>query len=123
MIPGANLLAMALSIMEPAAVLFYPFISRNVNAIGLEVSTYGEPVTLEGSVQAMPRSEYEQLGLDLAREYITFYAQANMQNSGRDRENDYLAWDGFRWDIVNVTAWHGIDGWSSVLAVKVGPLP
>ena len=123
MTPGSNLLALALSIMEPATVLFYPFLARSVNAIGLEVSTYGEPVTLEGSVQALPRSEFDKLGLDLAREYIVFYASLDMQNSGRDRENDYLAWAGARWDIVNVTAWHGIDGWSEVLAVKIGPLP
>lgn len=123
MIPGANQLAMALSILQPTSVQFYPFVSRSVNAIGLEVSTYGEPVTLEGSVQALPRTEYERLGLDLAREYVTFFAQANMQNSGRDRENDYLAWSGAKWDIVNVTAWYGIDGWSEVLAVKIEPLP
>lgn len=122
MIPGADLLAMALSIMEPATVLLYPFVSRNVNAVGYEVGTHGEPITLEGSVQAVPLAEFEKLGLDLSREYITFYASAVMQNSGRDRENDYLVWAGFRWDIVNVTAWHGIDGWSSVLAVKVKPV-
>lgn len=123
MIPGADILAMALSIMQPTSVQYFPFLSRNVNAIGLEVSTYGAPVTLEGSLQALPRTEYEQLGLDLAREYIVFYAQADMQNSGRDRENDYLVWNGAKWDIVNVTAWHGIDGWSEVLAVKIGPTP
>ena len=123
MIPGIDLLAMALSIMQPTSVEYYAFASRTVNAVGYEVGVYAEPVTLEGSMQAMPRSEYEQLGLDLAREYVTFYAQEDMQNSGRDRENDYLVWQGYRWDIVNVTAWHGIDGWSSVLAVKIGPAP
>jgi hypothetical protein len=122
MIPGADLLAMALSVLQPASVQFYPFVSRSVNDIGMEVSTYGEPVTLEGSVQALPRTEYERLGLDLAREYVTFFAQADMRSSGRDRENDYLAWSGAKWGIVNVTAWYEVDGWSEVLAVKIGPL-
>ena len=120
MIPGINLLSLALSVMQPMTVSYYEFVSRTVNEIGYEVATYAEPIEIKGSLQALPRSEYEQLGLDLAREYVTFYASLDMQNSGRDRENDYLVWQGYRWDIVNVTAWHGIDGWSSVLAVKIG---
>lgn len=118
MIPGGDILAMALSVIESTAVQYYAFDSRQLNDIGLEVSTYAAPETIEGSVQAMPLSEYNNLGLDLSREYITFYAEKDMHNSGRDRENDYFTWDGYRWDIVNVTAWYGIDGWSQVVAVK-----
>lgn len=122
MIPGADLLAMALSVIEPTAVQYYAFASRTPNAVGVQVATYAEPVTVKGSVQAVPLAEFEKFGLDLAREYVTMFAQFDMQNAGRDRANDYFVWRGQRWDIVQVTAWHAIDGWSEVLAIKAGPV-
>lgn len=121
-VPGSDILALALSVLGTDSVQYYSFVSRAVNAIGYEEATYAEPVAVEGSVQALPRSEFEKLGLDLAKEYVYFFASLDMQNAGRDRANDYLGWDGSRWDIVNVTSWYAVDGWAQVLAVRIGPL-
>lgn len=118
MIPGSNILALALSVIQPTSIEYYSFVSRQLNSIGLEESTFSAPEVIKGSVQAMPLAEYNNLGLDLSREYVTLFAQKDMHNSGRDRENDYFMWDGYRWDVVNVTAWKAIDGWSQVIAVK-----
>lgn len=120
MIPGDNLLAMALSIMGTQDVQYYAFASRSVNTIGYEVNTYDEPVTITGSLQALPLNEYEKFGFDMAREYVTFFANLQMKESGRDRSSDYFTANGFRYSIVLVTDWSAIDGWSEVKAIKDG---
>lgn len=122
MIPGSNLLNLALGAITPMTVQYFAYSGRNINAVGLAVATHSAPVDIRGSVQAVPLANYERMGLDLNKEYIMFYASLGMESAGRDRSTDYLGWAGSRWDIDNVTAWHNIDGWSAVLAVKVGPL-
>lgn len=122
MIPGSNLLNQALTVIASQTVQYFAALSRQTNNIGLVTAVHSAPIDIKGSVQAVPLVNYERLGLDMNREYIMFYASLDMRDAQRDRTTDYLGWNGSRWDIINVTAWHGIDGWSSVLAVNVGAL-
>ncbi len=75
MIPGANILTTALSIIAKQSFSYYQFQSRTPNAIGQDVATYAEPITLTGSVQPVPRTLYQDYGLDFQRNYINVYAK------------------------------------------------
>ncbi|WP_197335302.1 phage collar protein [Ralstonia solanacearum] len=64
MIPGSNLLGLALSVIGKQRVEYFRYIGRKTNDIGDDVSVYADPVPMFGSVQAVDRNMYQYLGLD-----------------------------------------------------------
>lgn len=119
MIPGSNIFSMAASIISMQQVLYYRFLSRVTNSIGLDESDYDSPVIVSGSLQPIPRSRYEQLGLDFNRNYMTFYASKNIQDLGRDVSGDKLIYNGKVFDCLSSNDWFGIDGWLAITIIEV----
>jgi hypothetical protein len=68
MIPGDNILDMALSVIQPQT-LQYIQIDRVKNNAGLWVDIPADPVTITGSFQPVPRNLYQQYGLNFNQEY------------------------------------------------------
>jgi hypothetical protein len=122
MIPGANLLRMALTAIAPQTVEYYAYTSRTLNAVGMYVTTFAEPVDVQGSFQPVPRALYQQLGLDFTKNYAMFYATQQLGDVTRDRTGDQLAFNGKRWQIEAANDWHAVDGWNGVLCIEV-PAP
>jgi hypothetical protein len=122
MIPGANLLSMALTIIQPATVQYYAFISRALNAAGVYITTFDAPVPIQGSLQPIPRSLYADMGLDFNRNYAMLYADTPVGDVTRNRTGDQIGFDGRRWQVESANDWQAVDGWSGVLCVEV-PAP
>lgn len=122
MIPGANVLNMALSVIAKQTVIYYQYISRTLNNVGIEVGNYDTGVPLAGSFQPVPRNLYNQFGLDLQRDYFTFYVSANLLDLGRDVSGDQIEFNGIRYQCESDNDWFAIDGWKGVLCVRV-PVP
>ena len=118
MIAG-NLLNRALKRVGSQTVQYMRFSGRTTNEIGLDVSTYAEPVNITGSVQAVPRSTYEQLGLDFQKRYIMIYTSAPVVDLQRDVSGDKISVGGKSYQVVSATDWLMMDGWQSVLCVEV----
>lgn len=90
MIPGSNLLEIALQVIAPQAFRYYAFIERVTNSIGLDIASYAEPMSLNGSVQPVPRSMMDILGLDMQKNYINVFVSRDVIDIGRDVSGDYL---------------------------------
>lgn len=118
MIAG-NLLKRALHLTGSQAVTYRRFSGRTTNEIGLDVSSYADPVEIKGSVQAVPRSTYEQLGLDFQKRYVTLYTVAEVLDLQRDISGDMIEFGGKTYQLVSSTDWQPMDGWQSVLCVEV----
>lgn len=121
MIPGSNILNMALRVIAAQPVDYFRFASRSLTIDGLDVTNYDEPVILRGSIQAIPRSMYAYLGLDFQKNYINFFVSTAILDVERDISGDQLGWSGRQWQCISVTPWYGIDGWVQVLSIDVGP--
>lgn len=122
MIPGSNVLSLALRAIGPQTVTLYRFASRSIAATGREVSVYAPPVTVrDGSVQPVPRMRYAAMGLDLTRSYVTWFTSAAVRGVERDRAPDVFVFGGRRYDVTSVTAWNLQDGWNEITGVDVGP--
>lgn len=121
MTPGSNLLLEALDLIESQPVIYFRFISRALNDAGFYVTTYapGEPVFV-GSVQAVPRTRYEVLGLEMEKEYVTWFVPQDVTGLERDSAGDAIEWNGGRYDLATPTKWTGQDGWMSIICVKQG---
>lgn len=119
MIPGSNILNMAMRIVGKQSFDYYAFLSRTPNSVGQDIATYASPVTLQGSVQAVPRTLYQQYGLDFQRNYINIYASQTIIDVSRDVSGDQILFNGNTYQCVSVTPWNAIDGWNAVLCVQL----
>lgn len=118
MIAG-NLLNRALRLVKAQPVQYRRFVGRTTNEIGLDVSEYADPVQIMGSVQAVPRSTYETLGLDFQKQYVTLYTVTEVLDLRRDISGDMIDFGGRAYQLVSSTDWQAMDGWQSVLCVEV----
>ena len=116
-----NLLAQALPVIGNTKVNYFKFKERTLNAGGFDVPTYYPMVTIsEGSVQAVSRSKYEALGLDLEKYYITWYVpNLDAIDLMRDVSGDMIETGGKRFQLVGGTDWLQVNGWKNMLAVYV----
>jgi hypothetical protein len=122
MIPGSNLLAQALTMIASQAVTYYADAGRATSATGRDVTAFAPGVTINlGSVQAVPRTRYEAMGLDYSKSYVTWFVPRSVLGVARDRSGDQFEWNGRRYDVESVTPWFAQDGWDEILGIDIGP--
>ena len=120
-IPGQNLLNMALTIIAKQTLSYYQFVSRGLNAVGQDITVYASPINLVGSWQPVPRNLYEVYGLDLQKDYFTFYSSNNILDIQRDISGDQVVFMGKRYQVESSNDWYQLDGWKGMLCVDLGP--
>ena len=118
-IPGANLLSIASRVIRFETVGHRAFVSRDVNGAGDFVSVFATSVDIQASMQPVNKKLYQELGLNLAKNYITCYTSANMNPTGRDREGDLLTFAGKTWQCESDQNWSAVDGFKKMLCVEV----
>lgn len=122
MIPGSNLLKMALKVIGSQTVQYIQYLGRVENSAGFLVSTYAEPVPLTGSFQPVPRQYFAQMGLDYNKSYAMLYdPNGTIKDLDRDRSGDYIEFADARYEAMSSTDWTPIDGWNGTLFVKLLP--
>lgn len=119
LIPGGNLLGLAMSVIAPQQLLYRPFIERTTNTAGIYVSRFASPAKLRGSIQPVPRQRYEQMGLDLQKNYATIFVEKNAIDIARDVTGDEFWYSGRLYQAESRTTWFAQDGWESLLCVEV----
>lgn len=118
-VPGSNLLEEAFEAIETTAVQVYKQSERYKNNVGQYITDFAEPVTFEGSVQAVDRRAYLQLGLDFAKTYKTIYICADSHTLARNTAGDQIGVGTNRYEVVSDLDWFEIDGWVGLLCVRL----
>lgn len=119
-VPGCNLLNMALRVIQRQSITYYQFSGRTLNAVGQDVTTYAAPVTIVGSWQPIPRNLNEQWGLDLQKDYFTFFSSNNILDVTRDVSGDQLVFMTKRYQVESDTDWYQLDGWKGIICCDIG---
>lgn len=121
MVPGSNLLNMALGVIQPTLnVTYQEYQGKVTNEFGTNVVQYGPEVPLTGvSVQPMTKAQVKQTGLELNRSYVQIWTTTNVQGGYRGRENDLINWAGHKWQVMPDSDWLIQDGWTRIIAVKL----
>jgi len=124
-IPGSNLLALALTVIASTPVQYFQFQSTATGPTGLETATYAAPVTIpKGSVQPVDRSRYSAYGLDWEKSYVAWFVPklaASSITRNPDNSGDVIECNGRRYQLMSGTNWYNIDGWMSLLGIDIGP--
>lgn len=119
LVPGSNLLALAMGPIARQTLQHRAFVSRSTNAAGDFVSVFADPVSITGSFQAIDKALYQQLGLNLSKNYSRLYTQADVRPLERDREGDVVIFAGKLWQCEDAQDWRSVDGWRRLLCVEV----
>lgn len=119
MIPGSNLLNMALGLISAQAVEWRRFLGTTTNAAGIKAATWAPPTAIFGSFQPIDSKLFQQYGLDLSKDYATFYSSQTFTDPERNKTGDRIIYDGQVWQVESKCPWMPQDGWTRVLLVKV----
>ncbi len=118
MIPGINILAIAQTVQSKLPFIHRQYTGRTTNALGFDVATY-TPIDRTGSIQAVDRKLYTQMGLDFKKSYIAIWVTADLADLGRGRAGDQVVFGGQLYEIMDQVDWFPIDGWDQVVCVRV----
>lgn len=121
-VPGSNLLNMAFGLIGQQAVAWRAFAGMTTNAAGVKVPTWGDPVTIGGSLQPIPKSLIQQLGLDWTKNYVNFYGSFPIGDVVRDKTGDLLSYAGKTYQVLSNNDWFAQDGWKGTMCVEIPPI-
>lgn len=121
-IPGANLLALALGVIARQPVYLLRFAQNVRQATGVDLAQYEAPEVATGSVQPVSKSNYERLGLDWSKDYVSLFTSIDVRTLGRDGAGDVFIYQDRYYHAQDRTNWIGQDGWNEVLGVNIPDL-
>lgn len=116
MIPGINLLNVAMSMLGSQTVEYSRFLGNTTLPNGIKAPSYGEYETVEDcSVQPIPKSNYREKGLNFSREYVTWWVARDVLGLDRDFSGDKIQWNGKTWIVDSDVSWFEQDGWCELV--------
>jgi hypothetical protein len=135
LVPGSNILNMALGVIGSQTVNWFQYASQVIGATGLNTVTYNAAQTITiGSVQPVPRNRYDEWGLDRTKKYVTWFVpntnvssiNRNPDDSGDvieypvNKDGSLISGQSRRYQLVGDTPW-APDGWTYVIGQDIGP--
>lgn len=120
LVPGGNLLGVALGAIRAQLVGYHAWQSRAPDAKGIMQNVYAPRAEIAGSIQPVSRDRVQLLGLDTSKSYATIYAPGTQEPVSRDRGADRFDYAGRMYAAEGKTDWTAQDGWNGVLLVDVG---
>lgn len=116
----SNLFLRALRLIPQVQVEYLTATGRVQNAARQWIPSFDAPKTIAASVQAVNRSIYKSLGLDLQKKYIKIFVAADVVNISRDTSGDRFFHNGRAYQVDSENSWFEQDGWVSCLAIDIG---
>lgn len=123
LVPGGNLLNIALGAIRGQLVGYRAWQSRAPDPAGKLVDVYADRVEIPGSIQPMDGVRVQMMGLDLQKSYAMLYASAPVRPVSKDRGADRFDYAGRLYAASHRVDWEAQDGWNGVLLVDVGGAP
>lgn len=101
---------------------FLKYKGAAIDPMGRDVPEFEDPVTLTGSIQPVSNKMYEQLGLDLNKNYKVIYSPALMQSIAENLQPDRIVFENRTYEITENKDWYSSNGWTKVIAVELKEL-
>lgn len=119
MIPGINLFAIATSAILTQEIVWRRFLGNVENPLGQLVPAFDDPVTIQGSIQAMDAKDVQRLGLDMREKHSVLYTSHDIAGIAKDgRQPDQIFYGDDSYDVIGETDWMKQDGWKGLVLIK-----
>lgn len=99
--------------------IFLKYKGTTIDMMGRDVPEFAEPITHTGSIQPVSNKMYEQMGLDLDKNYKTVFCSALMQSIAENIQPDRIIYDGRTFELVENKNWYETNGYTKVLMVEL----
>lgn len=113
-----NLLIEASSVIPFEEFEYIEFDDNVINEMGIKQPTYKEPIKLKGSIQPINSNLYQQLNLDLQKEYYTVWTTQKINTTIDKEYNDMIKYNDNIYTVVKITNWDNYNKWTEITAVK-----
>ena len=113
-----NLLKAALNVLPKQNFIWRKFAGFDDDGQGLRINKYAKGIELVGSVQALDREMYDQLGLDREKEYLVVYSSADIKGVSGQNAPDIIEFGGGVYKVVRNYPWYFYNGWAGVVVIK-----
>lgn len=120
MVPGLNLLSIALGAITPESGEWIRFIGNTTNSQGQDIPAYDLPVPITGSFQSTDAQTVQQMGLDVTAKHRTLYTESQVSIVDRSTSPDLLVFYGRKYQVVGELDWINQDGWKGIVLVDIG---
>lgn len=120
MIPGMNLLNIALGAITPQAGTWLRFIGNTQNSQGQDIPQYAPEQPITGSFQSTDARTVQDMGLDVTARYRTLYTIAPVNDTDRGTSPDLLIFYGRKYQVAGKLDWVKQDGWQGLVLVDIG---
>lgn len=101
--------------------LYYKYLGNELKA-GRDIPLFADPIPMEGSVQAVSNKTYEQLGLDLNKNYKTVFSTALIASMAEEIQPDRIVYENRTYEVVENKNWYETNGYTKVLVVELKEL-
>lgn len=98
---------------------YYQFQGSTLDDLGRDIPQYSDPINLTGSIQAVPNKMYEQLGLDLEKNYITVFCPQLIQSLAQNTQPDRIIWNNRTFEAIETKDWTNLNGYTKALFVEI----
>jgi len=115
----SNILEDALDVIGRQSMIYTAYSSRAKNAVGMFAPTYVLGITVEGSIQPIPRELYEKMNLDFQKNYATIFVSKNVVDVARNVSGDKFSYAGREYLAQSRTDWFYQDGWDAILCIEI----
>ena len=97
----------------------YKYAGTVIDEMGRDVPQYAEPVQYTGSIQPVSSKMYQQLGLDLSKNYKTLYCSSLIEGLAENAQPDRIVYNGKTYDTVENQVWYETNGWTKAIVCEV----
>ena len=101
---------------------FLKYIETTIDDMGRDVPVFADPVLMTGSIQAVPNKMYEQMGLQLDKNYKTVFSLALIQSIAENIQPDRIVYNGLTFEVVENKNWYETNGYTKILVVELKEL-
>lgn len=101
---------------------YYRYQETIMDDMGRDVPKYADPKPVTGSVQAVSNKLYEQLGLDLDKNYKIIYSPELIQSIAEKIQPDRIVYNNRTFEVVENKDWYETNGYTRILVVELKEL-
>lgn len=120
MIPGINLLNIALTCIQPQSVRWFKFLGNTTNALGQDIPSFDAGTDIVGSFQPVEARIVKEMGFDTQKSYRSMPTSNPLESLRREASPDYVTFMGRKYQVCGEKDWYAQDGWRRLFFVDIG---